>query len=215
MSLKLCRQDAARLALAAVLAAAAVALAVWPHELGHASVAYLYGCKADPWRTAVRWALAGSQGGDIDGACLARRGGGALGFMAFAGIAVNLLLVLLAPLLGRWRRTAGTGFLFTLLWALANAAEALSYLVLNAVWPAADMRLVIDAAGVGRWPWLGGGIVLAVVIARALRAPLAKAAEAFASPGVAAAFWRAALAAYPFAVGAAAVASRLAVDRAG
>lgn len=198
-----------------MLAAAAVALAVWPHELGHASVAFLYGCKADPWHTAVRWVLAGSQGGDIDGACLTRRGDGALGLMAFAGIAVNLLLVALAPLLGRWGRTAGTGFLFTLLWALANAAEALSYLVLNALWPAADMRLVIDAAGVGRWPWVAVGILLAAVIARALRAPVAKAAEALASSGLSAAFWRAALAAYPLAVGAAAVASRLAVDGAG
>lgn len=178
-------------------------------------MAWLYGCKADPWRTAVRWTLAGSQGGDIDGACLARRGGGALGRMAFAGIAVNLLLVALAPLFGRRRRTTGTWSLFTLLWALANAAEALSYLVLNALWPAADMHLVIDAAGVGRWPWIAGGILLGLILARALRAPVAKAAEALASPGLSAVFWRAALAAYPFAVGAAAVASRLAVDGAG
>jgi hypothetical protein len=53
----------ARLAATALLAVAAVYLAVWPHELGHASAAWLYGCKADPWRTGTLWYLTGSRPG--------------------------------------------------------------------------------------------------------------------------------------------------------
>src|SRR4029077_2511439 len=89
------------------LAGAAVYLAVWPHELGHAAAAWLLGCKADGWRTGTRWFLWGSQGGEIDFGCLARRGRGALALTALAGIAVNLILIGAAPILGTWWRSAG------------------------------------------------------------------------------------------------------------
>src|SRR4029077_19172317 len=88
------------------LAGAAVYLAVWPHELGHAAAAWLLGCKADGWRTGTRWFLWGSQGGAIDFGCLARRGKGALAITALAGIAVNLVQLGVAPLLGVWWRPA-------------------------------------------------------------------------------------------------------------
>ena len=77
--------DRRRLVLLVFLAGAAVYLAVWPHELGHAAAAWLQGCKADGWRTGTRWYLWGSQGGDVDFGCLARRGRGALALTALAG----------------------------------------------------------------------------------------------------------------------------------
>jgi len=206
---------APRLSLLALLA---VYLAVWPHELGHAAVARLYGCKADPWTTDTNWYLAGSQGGAIDEGCLARHGGGAPALMALGGVAVNLLLLALAPLLGRWwlpARTAGGGvrwgLVATLFWALANAAEALSYLVVNTVWLHADMEIVARA-GLGRWAWTAAGLVLGVMIVWGLRRPVRKAAavlaESFADGGLSERLWRWGFAAYALAVGVAAVVSR-------
>lgn len=208
--------------LVSLLAIAAVYLAVWPHELGHAAVAALYGCKADGLRTGTRWILAGSQGCAIDEGCLARRGGGALALMAFAGTAVNLLLLALAPLLGRWwrpGRTADGGIRWalvaTFLWALANAAEALSYLVLNTLWLKADMQIVVTEAGLGRWPWTAAGLLLGAFVARALAAPARKTAAALAGPdvsglsGLSERFWRWAFVAYALAVSLAAAGSRL------
>jgi hypothetical protein len=203
-----------RLAMAALLAVAAVYLAVWPHELGHASVAWLYGCKADAWRTGTRWYLAGSVAGGVDEECLVRRGGEAPAFMALAGIAVNLLLIGLAPILGRWwLQTASErirwGFIATLLWALANYAEAFSYLVLNTLWLKADLRIVVDASGVSRWLWTAAGLILGTVIARALAGPVGRAAAALAGPGASERLWRRAFAGYVLAVSLAAVLSRI------
>jgi hypothetical protein len=204
-----------RLAITLLLAAAAVFLAVWPHELGHATTAWLLGCKADPWRTETHWFLAGSRGGAIDQACLARQGGVAQGLTAGAGTAVNLLLAALALLLGRRRetgRTEGRGvrwaLVAALLWSLANAAEALSYLIVNTLWPTSDMAVVIASAGVGRWPWTALGLLLGVVITRGLRAPFRSAAVALADGTRSERFWRLSFAAYALAVAAAAIASR-------
>lgn len=198
---------------AALLAVAAVYLAVWPHELGHASVARLYGCKADAWTTGTRWYLAGSQGGAIDEGCLARQGG-ALGLTALGGTAVNLLLLALAPFCGRWwlpGRTARGGIRWglvaTLFWALANAAEALSYLVINTVWLRSDMA-VVARAGLGRWPWTAAGLLLGTIIVSALRSPVRKAAAALADPRIPERLWRYGFAGYALAVGLAAMVSR-------
>jgi hypothetical protein len=201
-----------RFAVTALLAVAAVYLAVWPHELGHASVAWLYGCKADAWRTGTRWYLAGSVAGAIDEECLARRGGGASAFMALAGIAVNLLMIGLAPILGRWRLPAQPvrwGFIATLLWALANYAEAFSYLVLNTLWLKADMRIVVPASGVSRWVWTAAGLIFGALIARALTKPVKKASVALAGPGISERLWRRAFAGYVLAVSLAAMLSRI------
>ncbi len=196
----------------ALLAVAAVYLAVWPHEIGHATAAWLYGCKADAWRTDTRWYLAGSQGGAIDEECLARHGGGAAAAVALAGIAVNLLLAGLAALASRWCRS-GTGvrwgLIATLLVALANAAEALSYLVVNTLWLEADMRIVVTATGVSRWIWTAAGIILGVLTARALAGPVRGASTALAGPGISERLWRWAFAAYALAVGLAAMFSRI------
>lgn len=204
-----------RFAILILLAAAAVFLAVWPHELGHAGAAWLFGCKADPWRTDTRWFLAGSRGGAIDEPCLARQGHLALGLTAGAGTAVNLLLVALILLLGRWRQTGHAedgrvrwALVASLLWALANAAEALSYLTVNTLWPASDMAIVIASAGVSRWPWTAAGIALGAAIVRELRAPLGSAAAALADSFRSERFWRRAFTAYALAVALAAIASR-------
>jgi len=152
-----------------VLAGAAVYLAVWPHELGHALVAWLLGCKADGWRTGTRWFLWGSQGGEIDFACLARQGRGALALTGLAGIAVNLLQIALAPILGAWWRPKRSWWkTATLLWALANYAEAFSYLVLNTLWLKSDMAGVVAATGISRWIWFAAGVLGAGLIARGL-----------------------------------------------
>jgi len=203
-----------RCTVTAFLAVAAVYLAVWPHEIGHATAAWFYGCKADAWRTGTHWYLAGSQGGAINEECLARHGGGAAGFVAFAGIAVNLLLISLAPLAGRWwlpARTAGRlrwGFIATLLVALANSAEAFSYLVLNTLWLKADMRVVVSASGISRWIWTASGLILGAVIARALARPIRRASTALAGPGISERLWLWAFVGYALAVGVAAMLSR-------
>ena len=201
-----------RCTVTALLAVAAVYLAVWPHEIGHATAAWLYGCKADAWRTGTHWYLAGSQGGAIDEGCLTHRGGGAAAVVAFAGIAVNLLLVGLAALAGRWWQSGfgvRWGLTAMLLVALANGAEALSYLVLNTLWLKADMRIVVAASGVSRWIWTAAGLILGVLIARALDGPVRKAATALAGPGISARLWLWAFAAYALAVGLAAMLSRI------
>jgi len=215
LSAGILRHDAAvrtRCIVTALLAVAAVYLAVWPHEIGHATAAWLYGCKADAWRTDTHWYLAGSQGGAIDEECLARRGGGAAAAVAIAGIAVNLLLAGLAVLAVRWRQS-GSGvrwkLIAALLVALANGAEALSYLVLNTLWLKADMRIVVAASGVSRWIWTAAGLILGAVIARALAGPIHKAATALAGPGISERLWLWAFAAYALAVGLAAMFSRI------
>ncbi len=171
-----------------VLAGAAVYLAVWPHELGHAVAAWCLGCKADGWRTGTRWFLWGSQGGAIDFACLARRGRPALALAGLAGIAVNLLQIALAPILGAWWRPAvgekrAWWMAATLLWALANYAEAFSYLVLNTLWLKSDMAGVVAATGVSRWAWFAAGVLGAGLIASVLLPAARKTAAAIAGPG--------------------------------
>ncbi|HEX4803132.1 MAG TPA: hypothetical protein VFV14_06455, partial [Myxococcaceae bacterium] len=89
---------AIRYASLTLIAVGALYLTIWPHELGHSLVAYLYGCKANWWQTDTSWFLWGSQGGAIDYACLDRRGRAALGMTDFGGIAVNLILLALAVL---------------------------------------------------------------------------------------------------------------------
>ncbi|HEX3556432.1 MAG TPA: hypothetical protein VIA62_24695 [Thermoanaerobaculia bacterium] len=209
--------DQRRLRPLVVLASAAgmaVYLAVWPHELGHAVAAWLQGCKADGWRTGTRWYLWGSQGGDVDFGCLARRGRGALAITALAGIAVNLVQIGLAPLLGAWWRPATAGrrlgwLAATLLWALANYAEAFSYLVLNSLWLKSDMAGVVAATGISRWIWLAAGILAGGLIARGLLLPaIKKTADALAGPGGSARFWRFFFILYMAGVGLAAVVNR-------
>jgi len=169
-----------------VLAGAAVYLAVWPHELGHAFAAWLLGCKADGWRTGTRWFLWGSQGGAIDFACLAHRGRPALALTGLAGIAVNLVQIALAPILGAWWRPAGKAQTWwlaaTLLWALANYAEAFSYLVLNTLWLKSDMAGVVAATGISRWAWFVVGLLGAGLVASALLPVAKKTAMMIAGP---------------------------------
>ena len=85
-----------------VLAIGVLYITIWPHELGHSVVAYLYRCKANPWQTDVSWFLWDSWAGPVDYACLQARGAAALGLTDFAGIGVNFILLGLAPLFGRW-----------------------------------------------------------------------------------------------------------------
>ena len=179
-----------RCAVTALLAVAAVYLAVGPHEIGHATAAWLYGCKADAWRTGMRWYLAGSQGGAIDEVCLNRH--------------------------GRWWLPARTprggvrwGLVASVLVALANGAEALSYLVVNTLWLKTDMEIVVAAAGAGRWPWTVAGLILGAVFARALAGPVRSVSAALAGPGIPERLWRWALTGYALAVSLAAVLSRM------
>jgi hypothetical protein len=169
-----------------VLAGAAVYLAVWPHELGHAAAAWLLGCKADGWRTGTRWLLWGSQSGEIDFGCLARRGRGALAVTSLAGILINVLLTGLAALFGAWWRPVterrAWWLTATLLWALANYAEAFSYLVFNSLWLKSDMAGVMAATGISRWIWFVAGIIAAGLIACGLLPMARKTAAVMAGP---------------------------------
>ena len=216
--------DLARAVAVMSAAAAAVYTAVWPHELGHAIAARLLGCRPGWWPTGVTPWLAGSRPGGIDPACVAARGRGAVAAVALAGIAVNLALASLAALGARRSprsaaaarlsgRPSGqpsgrTRRVLLLLVALANAAEALSYLVPNALWPRSDMAAAVAAAGVGRLPWLAAGLLLSAAAVPALRSPLHAAAAALASPGLPTRAWRWGLVLYAAAVMAAAVGSR-------
>jgi hypothetical protein len=196
-----------------VLAGAAVYLAVWPHELGHAAAAWLLSCKADGLRTGTRWFLWGSEGGEIDFGCLARRGRGALALTALAGIAVNLVQIGIAPVLGAWwRPTLGKKrirwFAATLLWALANYAEAFSYLVFNTLWLKSDMAGVVAATGISRWIWLGVGTFGAGLIARALSPVARKTAGVLAGPDGSPRFYLGFFLLYTAGVGFAAVVNR-------
>jgi hypothetical protein len=197
------------------LAAAAVYLAVWPHELGHATMAWLLGCKADGWRTGTRWFLWGSQGGEIDFGCLARRGRGALALTALAGIAVNLLQIGIAPILGAWWRPPDEKaekqawwLAATLLWALANYGEAFSYLVLNTLWLRSDMAGVVAATGISRWSWFAAGLLAAGLIAYGLLPAARKTAEAMAGAGGSPRFYQGFFLLYTAAVGLAATVNR-------
>ncbi len=193
---------ATRCVFSAVLGLTALYLAIWPHEVGHSLVAYLFGCKANWWQTSVTWFLWNSRGGAIDYDRLAARGGSGLGLTSFAGILVNLFLLALAPVVGRWWRpdfdSTGRSWLFlaTFFWALANYAEAFSYLVLNTIWLKSDMAVVVTESGMSRWIWLGCGFLGALLIGRWLNKPAHKAAATLASREVSDRVWMGCFAGY-------------------
>ena len=169
----------------AVLGYGALSFAIWLHELGHSLAAYGFGCKAHWWQTDMSWYLWSSWGGNIDYQCLRTRGSWALGTTDFAGIAVNLLLLAAAPFLGCWWRStspSGSGaswwFIATVLLALANYAEAFSYLVVNTLWLSSDMETVVTASHISQWVWLAVGTGLAIVVAGLLAAPVRRGALA-------------------------------------
>ncbi|MEA2691011.1 MAG: hypothetical protein QOJ16_398 [Acidobacteriota bacterium] len=133
----------------------------------------------------------------------------AVAAVALAGIAVNLLCAAGAG--GFSRRCRGDWPLVaTLLFALAHAAEAFSYLVLNTVWLRADLRLAVGAVG-GRWAFLGAGLAGTLGVSWWLRRPVRAAAERLASPRLPARFYRFAFALYAIAVALAAAVERIRV----
>ena len=195
----------------ALLAVAVLYATVWPHELGHSAVAFLSGCKANWWQTDTSWFLWGSWGGDIDYDCLRARDDAALGLTELAGTAVNLILLTLTLVVARSRRLASSRWLLVgaVLWALANYAEAFSYLVLNTVLLKSDMKTVVYESGVSRWVWSALGVLGAVVFARALAPPAQTAATLLATRHVSARTWAILFVLYTAAVGSAMGAARL------
>jgi hypothetical protein len=184
--------ERSRAAAAVLLAIAALYLAVWPHELGHSTTAYLLGCKLDWWRTATTWYLWNSRAGDVDYACLERRPGASL-LTEGAGIAVNLSLLAAAVAFSRtsWAGRSPWLLLGALLAALSNYAEAFSYLVLNVLWLKSDMAAVVAASGVSRWLWLAFGSALATAAGYGLAGPARRAAELLQTPEHPESSWRA------------------------
>lgn len=79
----------------------ALYVTIWPHELAHSAMAYLWGCKANWWQTDMSWYLWGSLAGRVDWDCLGARKGLALGLTGFAGIAINLFFLGLAGVVAR------------------------------------------------------------------------------------------------------------------
>jgi hypothetical protein len=205
---RLRESDLSRLLLLTVLAIAAVYLAVWPHELGHAGAAWLLGCKADPWSTGTRWFLWGSRGGDLDFACLARRGRTAQTLTILAGILVNLFLIGIAALAGVWRKRWPWWLAATVLWSLANYAEAFSYLTLNTLWLSSDMAGVVTATGTSRWAWLAAGLLGGGLIGRGLL-PQARRSAASLAGDRSARFWMGFFLAYTVGVMLAAAVNRI------
>jgi hypothetical protein len=139
----------------------------------------------------MSWFLWSSWAGPVDYGSLHARGGLAEGVTDFAGIAVNLLFLVFAPLIGRWRqppppKRSVTSWVFvgTVFWALANYAEAFSYLVLNTLWLSSDMTTVVLASGLSRWAWFAVGAVAAVLVWRGLLVPLRVAGAILESPYV-------------------------------
>lgn len=195
----------------ALLAVAVLYATVWPHELGHSAAAFLLGCKTNWWQTDTSWFLWGSWGGDIDYDCLRARGGAALGLTEFAGTAVNLALLTLTLIVARSRRLASSRWILVgaLLWALANYAEAFSYLVLNTVLLKSDMKTVVDQSGVSRWIWSVLGVLGAVVFARSLALPAQTAATLLATRLLPARTWAILFVLYTAAVASAMAAARL------
>jgi hypothetical protein len=187
----------------ATLAIAVLHITIWPHELGHSAVAYMHGCKANWWQTDASWFLWSSWAGSVDYDCLQTRSAVALGLTDFAGLGVNFILLGFAPLLGRWwgspparRSPAAWIFVGTAFWALANYAEAFSYLILNTLWLSSEMRTVVLAWGVSRWAWSGMGVVAAAILWRMLRAPLRVAAVLAGGPCLSARTWLAIFSVY-------------------
>jgi hypothetical protein len=197
----------------ALLAIAVLYATIYPHELAHSAVAFIFDCKANWWQTDTSWFLWGSWGGDIDYDCLRARGGPALGLTEFAGIGVNLALFAVALMVSRSRQLASPSYRWALvgfvLWGLANYAEAFSYLVLNTLILKSDMQTVVQESGVNRWVWSAAGGLGALACARALATPAQSVAAALATPRISRRAWAWLLALYTVAVGSAMAAARL------
>lgn len=179
--------------IAIVISLAVLYPTVWSHEVGHGVAPYLYGCKKTFWQTETSWFLFSSWSGkDIDDTCLRRRGQAAVAWSAFGGVAVNLLLlfVLLPVLWVSHQKVASSWWFVTLFfWALANYAQAFSYLVLNTAWLKSDMTLVIES-GISRWILFLVGLILAIAMGWVLRPITQKAAAMLATPCSSERRWR-------------------------
>lgn len=169
-----------------IIAVAVLYPTVWPHEVGHGVAPYLYGCKKTFWQTDTSWFLLSSWAGkDIDDNCLQRRGHAAVAWSAFGGVAVNLLLLfaLLALLWISQHKAARSWWFVTLFfWALANYAQAFSYLVLNTAWLKSDMQTLVIESGINRWIIFLVGLLLAITLGWVLRPIAQKAAAMLATP---------------------------------
>jgi hypothetical protein len=198
-------------ALPACLSLVALYLAVWPHELGHSTTAYLLGCKGNWWRTGTTWYLWNSQAGDVDYACLERQGTAALLLTDGAGIAVNLSILVAALVLARTSPAVRHPRLLlgVLLLALANYSEAFSYLVLNVLWLKSDMATVVPASGLSRWLWLAFGLAAAATAGFWLAGPASRAADNLQTPHLPRARWQAFFFAYVAIVGLAMATARI------
>jgi hypothetical protein len=172
--------------IAFIIAVAVLYPTVWPHEVGHGVAPYLYGCKKNFWQTDTSWFLLSSWSGkDIDDNCLQSRGHAAVAWTAFGGTAANLVLLLfLLSVLWMSRRKVASSWCFVTLffWALANYAEAFSYLVLNTAWLKSDMATLVLESGVNRWTIFFAGLVLATATGWSLRPIARKAAAMLATP---------------------------------
>jgi hypothetical protein len=177
-----------------IIAVAVLYPTVWPHEVGHGVAPYLYGCKKTFWQTDTSWFLFSSWSGkDIDDNCLQRRGHAAAAWGAFGGTAMNLVLlfVLLSVLWMSHQRVASSWWFVTLFfWALANYAEAFSYLVLNTAWLRSDMETLVIESGINRWTIFLMGLVLAIAMGWVLRPIARKAAAMLATPYSSERLWR-------------------------
>jgi hypothetical protein len=70
----------------------------------------------------------------------------------------------------------------TFFWALANYAQAFSYLVLNTGWLKSDMETLVIESGINRWTIFLVGLVSAIAVGRVLRPIAQKAAAMLATP---------------------------------
>ena len=103
-----------------------------------------------------------------------------------------MLLFLLLPVLWMSHRKVVTSWWSVILffWALANYAQAFSYLVLNTAWLKSDMETLVIESGINRWIIFFVGLVLAIVIGRMLRPIAQKAAAMLATPSSSERRWR-------------------------
>ena len=160
-------------------------LTIWLHELGHSVMAFALSCKTNWWQTDVSWYLWDSWGGEIDYNCLEQKGSLALAAVDGTGILVNIIFLILILKFGLRKISVHLNskkqlfFLFLFWWALANYAEAFSYLVLNTIWLKSDMATVVTATGINRFFWLAAGILLAVFFIRKIIILIHKASEIY------------------------------------
>jgi len=108
-----------------------------------------------------------------------------------------------------WWQTNMWLFVGTVFWALANYAEAFSYLVLNTLWLSSDMNMVVLESGVDRWLWLAFGLAAAVFVWKWLLGPLRSAADLLESPRVSRRMWLGIFAGYVGAISVAMGAARI------